>query len=145
MNIEGHDRVTWFLFPIVALSGYWYLGITGFLIGASFLFSGLMFNGDLDIHSNVYRRWLFLKWIWWPYRYFGHRSIWTHGPLIGTITRLLWVGVPLSGLCYYIGGMELLGLIVTSREFLEVLIGLELGSMSHSVCDFIYSGGKRLF
>lgn len=50
-----------------------------------------MFNGDLDIKSRPYNRWLLFKYIWLPYRkLFNHRSIWTHGIIIGTIVRIIY-------------------------------------------------------
>jgi len=69
----------------------WPLGlIAGVITAAAFLVGGLWLSPDLDTRSNALHRWGPLGGIWWPYRrLIRHRSIWSHGPLIGTATRLL--------------------------------------------------------
>lgn len=157
-----HDRITWGCFPFITLGGYiltqsWTVAIAS---GASFLFSGLMFGPDLDIHSKQYRRWGLLRWIWIPYqRYIPHRSWLSHGPIVGTAGRVL-----------YLGGFFGVGLAVfaiargqawadyvpalTSDEFWSATYhremiaggtGLELGAFSHYASDWVGSKLKRLF
>ena len=69
----------------------WPLGLSaGVITAAAFLVGGLWLSPDLDTRSNALHRWGPLGGIWWPYRrLIRHRSIWSHGPLIGTTTRLL--------------------------------------------------------
>jgi len=69
----------------------WPLGlIAGVITAAAFLVGGLWLSPDLDTRSNALHRWGPLGGIWWPYRrLIRHRSIWSHGPLIGTASRLL--------------------------------------------------------
>ena len=69
----------------------WPLGLSaGVITAAAFLVGGLWLSPDLDTRSNALHRWGPLGGIWWPYRrLIRHRSIWSHGPLIGTATRLL--------------------------------------------------------
>ena len=68
----------------------WPLGLSaGVITAAAFLVGGLWLSPDLDTRSNALHRWGPLGGIWWPYRrLIRHRSIWSHGPLIGTTTRL---------------------------------------------------------
>ena len=68
----------------------WPLGLSaGVITAAAFLVGGLWLSPDLDTRSNALHRWGPLGGIWWPYRrLIRHRSIWSHGPLIGTATRL---------------------------------------------------------
>ena len=68
----------------------WPLGLSaGVITAAAFLMGGLWLSPDLDTRSNALHRWGPLGGIWWPYRrLIRHRSIWSHGPLIGTATRL---------------------------------------------------------
>ena len=68
----------------------WPLGLSaGVITAAAFLMGGLWLSPDLDTRSNALHRWGPLGGIWWPYRrLIRHRSIWSHGPLIGTTTRL---------------------------------------------------------
>ncbi len=115
-----------------------------------------MFSGDLDIHSNQYRRWGWLRWLWLPYRrWFAHRSMWSHGFLVGTVVRLVYLGS--WGVLL---GTAMLGLgrilnyplnldwnyvwRLVGGYGLWVFGGLELGAMSHSLGDVISSGYKRL-
>jgi len=88
---RNHDRATalwslpWGL--VIALVLGWRAGLIG---AASFLIGGLWLSPDLDTRSLALRRWGALQWLWWPYRtLLPHRSFWSHGPMIGTLLRLL--------------------------------------------------------
>jgi uncharacterized metal-binding protein len=128
----------------------------------AFIFSGLMFGPDLDLHSIQYKRWGILRGIWHPYqRWLRHRSILSHGPIVGTIFRVIYLGVWLGGI-----GIFLLGLIqfITGRAYdgkqiiaivlqyldrhrlvcVAIFIGLELGAMSHYLSDWLVSSYKRM-
>jgi uncharacterized metal-binding protein len=137
-----------------------------------FLFSGLMFGPDLDIYSRQYQRWGWLRWIWLPYRKsMSHRSILSHGILIGTLLRVaylitlgLWVmltgqvlwAVVQQGLGQAEDWRPLLGqwlnqglrsLIWSLQAHADLwwagFVGLELGSLSHSISDWMGSTIKR--
>jgi uncharacterized metal-binding protein len=144
---KTHDKVTLLLFPIILGMGWLLFGYYSLIIGISFLFSGLAFNGDLDIKSKIYNRWFILKWIWIPYQQFGHRSIWTHGIILGTIIRVLWIGVPIIGIMSIMGYSTLImPFIITYKiELILVLIGLEVGNISHTFMDWVSTGFKKLF
>jgi uncharacterized metal-binding protein len=153
-----HDRITLTCLPIVggiALLASRSASITLSLTG-SFLFSGLMFGPDLDIYSIQFKRWGLLRWIWRPYqRGLQHRSWLSHGPIVGTLIRLLYLG-------FWIGILGAIALTISivnhwtvwdwrsialgqnkllqcghrfSWEIGAALIGLELGAMSHSFSD----------
>ncbi|MEN9207992.1 MAG: metal-binding protein [Gloeomargarita sp. GMQP_bins_14] len=94
-----HDRLILWTAPLVGLTtGY----VTGgghwpWLVMGSYVFSGLMFSGDLDIPSRQWRRWGWLRFLWIPYQKIcKHRSFWSHGLLVGTLGRLLYVSVILG-------------------------------------------------
>jgi uncharacterized metal-binding protein len=159
-----HDRITLWTVPLV-------LGITYFLtqsgkfaliLAGSFLFSGLMFGPDLDIYSVQYKRWGWFRWIWIPYRSaIRHRSNLSHGLIIGTILRLLYISLIiliLSGMiaviAYFFGYVNFQSVINSQKPFpvwnqtytqalLALIIGLELGAMSHSISDSIGSAYKK--
>lgn len=163
-----HDRITFICFPLLAGASFG-LSRSAELtcwVASSFLFSGLMFGPDLDIHSKQSIRWGWLQWLWYPYRrWIPHRSIFSHGPMIGTIIRILYLSgsvVCLVFLAHYL--LRLMGqpvgemsqLTTTLRrsiaqyqsQLLAAFIGLELGAMSHYLAD-IYSSklnqfGRRL-
>ncbi|EKQ67834.1 putative metal-binding protein [Leptolyngbyaceae cyanobacterium JSC-12] len=172
---QTHDRITLWSLPLVA-------GVTfertqnaslTLIVSGGYLFSGLMFGPDLDIHSRQYRRWGVLRWIWLPYRRsMRHRAFLSHGPIVGTVVRIVyllgWVGACLaviglvSAIAYQLTGefetwtqfFQQYWLLATESigrslrqhysEWLALLIGLELGALSHSLSDWISSRYKRL-
>ena len=88
---QHHDRATlgWSL-PIGLAAGSLLGPTAGVIAFTAFLFGGLWLSPDLDTQSNALHRWGPLGVIWWPYRrLIPHRSIWSHGPLLGTAVRLL--------------------------------------------------------
>lgn len=131
------------------------------LVSGGFLFGGLMFGPDLDIHSRQFIRWGWLRWIWIPYqRSLRHRSFLSHGPIISTALRSLYLffWVALLG-CFGLLVAESLGFVALNwqsmgksaaasltehyAEWLALLIGIELGAMSHSLADWGGSAYKR--
>jgi uncharacterized metal-binding protein len=159
-----HDRITIRLLPWVGAITY---GTTRsaeltLILACGYLFSGLMFGPDLDIHSLQYKRWGLIRGIWLPYRkFFRHRSIFSHGLIIGTCVRLIYLfffialistlGVAIAQLClgfawnWQVFVREQLHLLIDKypRETIALLIGLEIGAMSHSISDWINSQRKR--
>jgi uncharacterized metal-binding protein len=169
-----HDRITLWILPLLAGATF---GLTQrpeltILITAGFLFGGLMFGPDLDIHSTQYKRWGGLRWIWLPYRQaMHHRSLLSHGLVIGTLGRVLYLAIWL-GLGLHLGLIAvaighhclnprvdwpmfalqssqtitqttLTAIYQHPLESLAALIGLELGAMSHIMADTIGSSYKR--
>jgi uncharacterized metal-binding protein len=158
-----HDRITLISLPIV--SGLTLLAsrsasITLSLAG-SFLFSGLMFGPDLDIYSVQFKRWGILRWIWRPYqKSMRHRSWLSHGPIVGTILRLAYLGcwvLALGGFWNWVATINHWSvwswqqlqprLQPFFRQYfwqgLAILTGLELGALSHTWSDAIVSAWKK--
>lgn len=134
-----HDIITTGTTPIIGFVGYKIVDDYKMVVIllAAYLFSSLMFNGDLDIKSSPYRRWLILRIIWKPYQMiFEHRSIWTHGIIIGTVIRLLWIS-PLIAIILTSTPLSL-ATIGWTNIFL-ILIGFELGNTVHTISDKIVS------
>ena len=157
-----HDRITLWSLP-------WVVGVTlvltrqgnlALIVAGAFLFSGLMFGPDLDIYSVQFKRWGKLRFIWQPYqKLLRHRSWLSHGLIVGTALRLVY----LLGWLSLIGS---LGLVLVqfvwevswwqpftqatvyylhnySTEAIALVIGLELGAMSHALSDWLHSAYKR--
>ena len=139
-NCKTHDIITAATTPVVAYVSYKSTNNYEIcaIITISYLFASLMFNGDLDIKSRPYNRWLFLKFIWIPYQtIFNHRSIFTHGLIIGTIIRLLYIGIiPL--LFILIKGNFNIITQIPLNVLIMIFIGLELGSAVHTISDKIF-------
>jgi uncharacterized metal-binding protein len=158
-----HDSITLWSLPFVAglTFGQTQNSNLTLLVSGGFLFGGLMFGPDLDIYSCQYQRWGWLRWLWLPYqKSLRHRSWLSHGPLIGTAVRILylslWIvvlgilGVTIAklfwGLQWSWDNFVKLILRSLSQHYTEcfaLYIGLELGAMSHSLSDWTGSAYKR--
>ncbi|WP_293126523.1 metal-binding protein [Microcoleus sp. bin38.metabat.b11b12b14.051] len=158
-----HDRITLWTLPLVAgvTFGHTQSSSLTLLVSGSFLVGGLMFGPDLDIYSCQYQRWGWFKFIWLPYqKSLRHRSVWSHGPLIGTALRILYLAT-------WIAVVGVLGLTIAEKignlagnwqdavldygrsilahyiEIIAIYIGLELGAMSHYLSDWGGSAYKQ--
>jgi uncharacterized metal-binding protein len=134
-NSKTHDIASSFTTPIVGFIFYIIINdvkLTVLFI-LSFLFSSFMFNGDLDTISKPYLRWGVFRFIWWPYRkLFSHRSVFTHGVLIGTAIRVLWLLPLIVTIFSFLSvGFSDIGYVY----YLIVFVGLELGCFLHLVLD----------
>ncbi|MEA5581705.1 metal-binding protein [Nodularia harveyana UHCC-0300] len=159
-----HDRITLYTLPVIAGVTLWQTRSSNLtlLVASGFMFSGLMFGPDLDIYSRQFQRWGYLRCIWRPYqKHLRHRSVFSHGPLIGTIIRVIYLGCVLGlvAIAFLLIG-EMLGilavtwqdvvmglgrsLVVYTTEYLALFLGLELGAMSHSLSDWGGSAYKRV-
>ncbi|MEH2358701.1 metal-binding protein [Nostoc sp.] len=159
-----HDRITMYALPFVVGVTFWQTRSSNatLLVAGGFLFGGLMFGPDLDIYSVQFQRWGFLRWIWLPYqKSLRHRSFLSHGPIIGTILRVLYLGCLLAILAIFVltiaeklgnlsftwqdlGGTVGRSLVDYDTEYIALFVGLELGAMSHSLCDWGGSAYKRV-
>ncbi|QFZ91100.2 metal-binding protein [Synechococcus elongatus] len=163
-----HDRLTLWFLPVVA-AGSWLISRqsdVSLVLSGSYLFAGLMFGPDLDVRSRQSQRWGPLRWIWLPYRRcLRHRSWFSHGPILGTVGRVLYLGLWLLLFLLLIEGAIALvqggnwnglsdrlgqhqqwfwtGLSTRPDLGLGALLGLELGAMSHSLSDWVGSTWKR--
>lgn len=66
----------------------------GYMFVGAYVFSLLFLSPDLDLaRSSPQNRWGALRVLWIPYaRLFKHRG-WSHHPLIGTLTRIFYLGL----------------------------------------------------
>ena len=131
-NSRTHNVINILFIPLLLLlTSYLPIGSTqtAYLIGA-YIFSCFMFNGDLDIHSSPYRMWFILKWYWIPYqRLIPHRSILSHGIIIGTVVRIIYCS-PLIILFVWFFDIN-----IWHINTLWILLGLELGNTIHTLAD----------
>ncbi|MCC5636373.1 metal-binding protein [Nostoc sp. CHAB 5844] len=159
-----HDRITLWALPFVAGVTFWQTRSSSvtLLVAGGFMFGGLMFGPDLDIYSRQYQRWGYLRWIWLPYqKSLRHRSFLSHGPIIGTTLRIIYLSCLLMIAAFIIlviveklgntaFNWQALGkniersLVGYGTEYLALFLGLELGAMSHSLSDWGGSAYKRV-
>jgi uncharacterized metal-binding protein len=158
-----HDRITLWTLPLVAglVQVVAQRSTLTLMICGGFLFGGLMMGPDLDTHSIHYKRWGIFRWIWLPYRQsMRHRSPWSHGPIMGTTVRvlylMLWLGlvslvsvaavnemVQIGWSWNQLGQFWLRQFYRYRQEMLALFVGLELGAFSHYTADWLVSGYKK--
>lgn len=154
-----HDRITLWSLPVVASCTYLATQSSDrtLIICGAYLFSGLMFGPDLDIYSVQYKRWGYLRWMWLPYqKVIKHRSLLSHGLIIGTTLRLLYLAA-------WISLLAILGLSIgqlwgfrwnwlnleeiaykSTPGAIALFVGLEIGAISHIVSDRISTYKRQL-
>lgn len=156
-----HDRITLWCLPFVTGSAFLLTNRLEIvvIVTLAFLVGGFMLGPDLDIRSIQYRRWGLLRWIWLPYqKALKHRSKLSHGPVIGTAIRVIymgvWIGIFTTVLAIAFNALWDAKLTATSimatvqylgnhyiAEWIAAIVGLELGAISHSTSDMV---GSRL-
>ncbi|MGF7535742.1 metal-binding protein [Bacillus mexicanus] len=123
--------------------------IIGYLIGTFYL------NPDLDLPSRPFKRWGILKFIWYPYQTFKHRSIWTHGYIIGDLIRysymmsVLIIPVMLFNFLPFVSTVFLIKDLLIFIEqykivFFLIIVGNVLSSAVHTLTDQTSSKFKKM-
>ncbi len=157
-----HDAITLALAPPTFLLTQ---ALTGsrdlaWLVTLAMLFSGFLFNPDLDIRSKPYARWGPFRFLWWPYQVLvRHRSQLSHGLLLGTFIRTVYLLIILAllgavGILLWHALQEQSGsesarqalallkrwlLSVERRYWLALFFGLWWGSAAHTFADWLGS------
>jgi uncharacterized metal-binding protein len=117
--------------------------------------SGYWLSPDADVDGYLNRRYGMLQFIWWPYyslshmgghyRVHGkatHRSHLSHSPLIGSLSKVLYLAAIALLISQFIG-VELQAIArfmqSHSSEIMVGAIALEVGSLVHIVSDWVWS------
>jgi uncharacterized metal-binding protein len=144
-NGRTHDKISLITTPIIGTTCFYISNYdikTTMIILISHMFASFMFNGDLDMNSKPYNRWWLFKMIWIPYQImFHHRSYFTHGIIIGTIIRIIYVGIiPLIIFVCYKWDITILFNMIKSNItiIIYIFVGLELGNSVHTLSDKIF-------
>ena len=170
-NANAHDSITYILIPFTFLAAemYWGNPVVSVIATLAMLFSGLMFGPDLDLNSRPYRRWGPLRFIWKPYQAaLPHRSHLSHGPLLGTIIRIvyfLFIFCLITATLFYVIRIYFRGQETTwaaeysmvkgdlfdlwdatdKQYFWGIFGGLWVGALAHAVADITWSSFKKIF
>ncbi len=168
-NARTHDTITFAVAPFTYLAAemYWGDTATSIIATVAMLFSGLMFGPDLDLDSKPYRRWGPLRFLWKPYQAaLPHRSMLSHGPILGTVIRIVYFLVVFSlfsATVLYLWHRYMFGAQTTWQEHFNVVktdlftfwdqtekryfwatfAGLWLGAFAHTFADVTWSALKR--
>lgn len=169
-NADAHDRITYLCAPLTVAGAQWYWQRPTLTVLATvfMLFAGLMFGPDLDLHSRPYKRWGPLRFIWKPYQAaLAHRSAYSHGPLLGTVIRIVYflaIFLVLGSLMLYARDRLLyssqlrLGeqydllrqdvfsfwAMTEKNYFYAAFAGLWFGALTHTAADVTWSAWKKL-
>ncbi len=145
---HAHEKATkiWTLPFAVAISVV--IGVPNAILGGlAFAVGGLWLSPDLDTKSKSLKRWGTLQNLWWPYRkLIAHRSIFSHGLIIGTTIRIIYL---LSLATLILLFLEAIGianaltlfkaiitLIQNNSEYtLSIIFGLEASAWLHLIKD----------
>jgi uncharacterized metal-binding protein len=159
---KTHDRIAIILLAPIYLILRYFVGldfVQSLILSISILFSQLMFGPDLDLLSVQYKRWGPLKFIWLPYRMlFTHRSRFTHGIILGPITRIIYLSIILvliESLLNYFWNVNFLDIntfslkniymLLADKYFLALVLGLFTGAAIHTLTDKVAGFFKDLF
>ncbi len=135
---KNHDKAIYFATPVVGIVASQY-GIEAAVIAASaHLLGGLMLSPDLDLISRPYKRWGLLRFMWIPYQRLipRHRHWLSHGVLVGSVVRLLYLSAWVSPLWLLFPGLSKFqwpGVTVTNA--IAFLVGVELSALNHLLLD----------
>ena len=157
-NGRAHKKINLLFLAIgigaVLISSQHYVHGISVIIG--YLFGTYWMNPDLDIKSNPYKRWGFLRFLWIPYQKLKHRSIWTHGYVIGDVIRYLYLTVwimlgagvmsILTGVPYAANLDNLEGIVIQHKlSILSFIIGNMLSSTAHILTDHTSTTFRKIF
>ena len=135
---KNHDRAIYFATPVVGICiGYYLSPMLGLIAASSHLLGGLYLSPDLDLKSLPWKRWGVLRCLWLPYQRIPHRHWLSHAPVVGSIGRLLYLGVLLSPVAIVF--IKALPPLQMGQEFwytvAAVLVGVEVSALNHLLLD----------
>lgn len=147
MNYKNHDRIG-ILTSVATVVVSWLLVVPAWVFGPIFLgclVGTIWLSPDLDLHhSRPTKRWGWFKPIWKRYaKRSKHRGI-SHTPVVGTLTRVLYLltrflGLPLftvvAVVCYF---------PPIAIHLVLFVCGVELYCLTHIAADTLSSSWKRL-
>lgn len=135
---KNHDRAIYFTTPVVGIVASQYGIETGVIAASAHLLGGLMLSPDLDLVSRPYKRWGLLRWLWIPYQKLipRHRHWLSHGVIVGSAVRLVYLAALVSPLWFMFPGLSQVhwsGLTVPKA--IAFFCGVELSALNHLLLD----------
>jgi uncharacterized metal-binding protein len=104
-----HDRAITVTTPVILAaaiaSGHAEVGL---IVTASYYLAGMYLSPDLDLVSRPFKRWGLLRFVWLPYRRLipFHRHWLSHGPVVGSAVRLVYLAALVSPLWFFFPGLQ---------------------------------------
>jgi uncharacterized metal-binding protein len=131
---------------LLVAQGHWILGLSlplGYTLGS-------VVDPDMDMpRTTTYAKskWKILKPWWTAYGHIsqrlfgGHRSTFSHMPVLSSLFRLIWLSIPFTLpplILFPRATISLLVSPVLTNFFLGTLLGLSLADLVHVIADLIW-------
>ena len=160
---KTHTRIDLFLLVVIlAAAAYFWGGLAGFFgrdemaeyamaFVVAYLFGTFLLSPDMDLNtSGPMKNWGVLRLLWRPYAHlFKHRGI-SHMPIVGTLTRVLYIFIVLYVLSAVANAFLDLGWKMSVDDLKKVdrnlilwtLAGLCLPDLFHIVADHTFKNAR---
>ena len=134
---KNHDRSILFASPIVGIIGVSYSIELGIVAASAHLVGGLYLSPDLDLISKPFKRWGVLRVLWLPYQKLipCHRHWLSHGVIVGSVVRLLYLAALLLPFWFIFPGLQQVEWVITWQKAIAFLVGVELSALNHLLLD----------
>jgi uncharacterized metal-binding protein len=135
---KNHDLSILLTSPIVGIVGvYYYSPELGIIAASAHLLAGLYLSPDLDLVSKPFKRWGILKLFWIPYQKLipRHRHWLSHGVIVGSTVRLLYLSALLSPLWFLFPGLQQVQWAISWEKAIAFFLGVELSALNHLLLD----------
>jgi uncharacterized metal-binding protein len=134
---KNHDRAILFTSPIVGIIGMSHSLELGIIAASAHLLGGLYLSPDLDLVSKPYKRWGVLRVLWIPYQKLipCHRHWLSHGVVVGSIIRLLYLAALLLPLWFVFPDLQQVNWAISWGEAIAFFLGVELSALNHLLLD----------
>jgi uncharacterized metal-binding protein len=136
---KNHDKSIYFGSAVILTTGSYYFGSEiGIISAAAHLLGGLYLSPDLDLVSRPFKRWGLLRILWIPYQKLipRHRHWLSHGVIVGSVVRLLYLAAWLSPLWFVFPGLQQIEWAgITAANAVAFLVGVEISALNHLLLD----------
>lgn len=123
----------------------------GAVFVAAYLFGSFLLSPDMDLNtSNPMKNWGMLRLLWRPYASaFKHRGI-SHLPIVGTLTRVLYLLLVIYAVCAVCNALFDLGWQMAWHDLERIdrkwllcaLCGLCLPDIFHVLADHVFKNAR---
>jgi len=134
---KNHDRSILFTSPVVAIVVGSHSLELGIVAASAHLLGGLYLSPDLDLKSIPFKRWGVLRVLWLPYQKLipCHRHWLSHGVIVGSVVRLLYLAALLLPMLFIFPGLQQVELMITWEKAIAFWVGVELSALNHLLLD----------
>jgi uncharacterized metal-binding protein len=134
---KNHDRSILFTSPIVGIIGVSHSLELGIIATSAHLLGGFYLSPDLDLKSNPFKRWGVLRVLWLPYQKLipCHRHWLSHGVIVGSVVRLLYLAAWVLPLWFIFPGLQQVEWAMTWQKAIAFFVGVELSALNHLLLD----------